>query len=102
MNYEIKLLTIVHADLREAKKWYSDKSKALAEAFKTAVDKEIDYIGKYPEHYQKKYQELRQSLVTRFPYAIYYLLDEAQKRIVIIGLLHTSRNPEIISKRVPK
>ncbi|HLS30345.1 MAG TPA: type II toxin-antitoxin system RelE/ParE family toxin [Flavobacteriaceae bacterium] len=102
MGYEIKLLPIVHTDLREAKKWYSDKSKALGEDFKTEVNKEINYIGKYPQHYQKKYKELRQSLVIRFPYAIYYLFDKAQKRILVLGLLHTSRNPEIIRKRISK
>ncbi|WP_139856475.1 type II toxin-antitoxin system RelE/ParE family toxin [Aequorivita sinensis] len=100
MDYEIKLLPIVQNDLRKAKKWYSDKNKALGEEFKVAVNKEINYIGKYPEHYQRKYKELRQSLVIRFPYAIYYLLDEAQKRIVVFGLLHTSRNPEIIRNRM--
>jgi plasmid stabilization system protein ParE len=100
MGYEIKLLPIVYTDLRKAKKWYSDKSKALGEEFKTEVNKEIDYIGKHPEHYQRKYKELRQSLVIRFPYAIYYLLEEAQKRVIVFGLLHTSRNPEIIRKRI--
>jgi len=68
---EIKLLPIVYTDLRKAKKWYSDKSKALGEEFKTEVNKEIDHIGKYPEHYQRNYKELRQSLVIRFPYAIF-------------------------------
>lgn len=29
MDYEIKLLPIVQNDLRKAKKWYSDKNKAL-------------------------------------------------------------------------
>ncbi|WP_236636836.1 type II toxin-antitoxin system RelE/ParE family toxin [Sinomicrobium soli] len=74
----------------------------MAEDFKAEVDKEIDYIGEYPEHYQRKYKELRQSLVTRFPYAIFYLVEEEQKRIIIFGVLHTSRNPEIIRKRITK
>jgi len=48
MGYEIKLLPIVYTDLKKAKKWYSDKSMALGEEFKTEVNKEIDYIGKHP------------------------------------------------------
>ncbi|MEL4309157.1 type II toxin-antitoxin system RelE/ParE family toxin [Joostella sp. CR20] len=102
MSYKIKLLPIVHTDLRKAKKWYHEKSETLAQEFKTEVNKEIDYIGEYPEHYQRKYKELRQSLVTRFPYAIFYLVEEEQKRIVVFGVLHTSRNPEIIRSRVKK
>ena len=102
MSYKIKLLPIVHTDLRKAKKWYHEKSETLAKEFKTEVDKEIDYIGDYPEHYQRKYKELRQSLVTRFPYAIFYLVEEKQKRIIVFGILHTSRNPEIVRKRINK
>lgn len=102
MSYKIKLLPIVLTDLREARKWYHQKSEALAKEFKTEVSKEIDYIGKFPEHYQLKYRDLRQSLVTRFPYAIFYLVEEEQKRIIVFGVLHTSRNPEIIRYRIKK
>ncbi len=102
MSYTVKLLPIVYKDLQKAKKWYHNKSKALSKEFKIEVDKEIDYIGKTPEHYQLKYKELRQSLITRFPYAIFYLVEEKQKRIVVFGVLHTSRNPEIVRKRLSK
>jgi len=102
MAYKIKLLPRVHSDLRKAKKWYQEKSETLAKEFKREVNNEIEYIGEYPEHYQRKYKDLRQSLITRFPYAIFYLVEERQKQIVIFGILHTSRNPEIIRKRVKK
>jgi toxin ParE1/3/4 len=102
MSYKIKLLPIVHTDLRKAKKWYNEQREELGEEFKAEVNKEIDYIGEYPQHYQRKYKELRQSLVTRFPYAIFYLVEEEQKRIVIFGVLHTRRNPEIARNRMSK
>ena len=102
MSYKIKLLPIVHTDLRKAKKWYHQKNETLANEFKIEVNKEIDYIGEYPEHYQLKYKGLRQSLVTRFPYAIFYLVQEELKCIIIFGVLHTSRDPEIVSRRISK
>ena len=102
MGYKIKLLPIVHTDLRNAKKWYQEKSEKLAQEFKVEVNKEIDYIGEYPEHYQQKYKNLQQSLITRFPYVIFYLVEEEQKQIVVFGILHTSRNPEIVKKRITK
>ena len=102
MSYKIKLLPIVHTELRKTKKWYADKNEVLANDFKTEVDKEIDYIGKFPENSQRKYKELRRSLVSRFPYAIFYLVKEKQKQIIVLGVLHTSRNPEIIRKRINK
>jgi plasmid stabilization system protein ParE len=100
MSYELKLLPIAFKDLKEAKKWYVAKNETLAEEFKQEVNKKINYIKQYPEHYQFKYKEVRQSLVARFPYAIFYLVDEELKRVVVFGILHTSRNPDIARKRI--
>lgn len=99
MSYSIKVLPEAYNDLVKAKKWFQEKSENLAEEFKLEVNKEIDYIGANPESYQRKYKELRQSLVTRFPYAIFYLVEESLKQVVVVGVLHTRRNPEIIRKR---
>ncbi len=100
MSYRVKLLPIVYKDLQKAKKWYQDKSEELAEDFKSSVNSEINYISQYPQHYQRKYKELRQSLVTRFPYAIFYKIEEAKKQVIVFGVLHTSRNPEVARKRI--
>jgi len=100
MSYRIKLLPIAYKDLQEAKNWYNEQKENLGEEFKKAVIAEIDYIKDYPEHYQRKYKELRQSLVTRFPYAIFYLVEKSNKRIIIFGVLHTSRDPETASNRI--
>lgn len=81
-------------------KWYQNKNEALAKEFKEEVNKEIDYIAAHQEHYQLKYKALRQSLVTRFPYAIFYLVEEKQNQIIVFGILHTSRNPEKVRKRL--
>jgi len=100
MSYSVKLLSIAYKDLQQAKKWYNEKRENLGEEFKRAVIAEIDYIKGYPENYQRKYKELRQSIVTRFPYAIFYLIDESNERIIIFGVLHTSRNPEVARNRI--
>jgi len=100
MSYRIKLLPAVHTDLRKAKKWYNEKNTELGKDFKIEVDKEINYIGEYPEHYQRKHKELRQSLVTRFPYAIFYQVEESKKQVIIFGVLHTRRDPEIVRSRI--
>lgn len=103
MKYKVKLLPVVRStDLRKAKKWYKDINEDLAKDFKKRVDEEIDYIGNYPEHYQRKYKELRQSLVSRFPYAIFYRFEKEENLIIIFGVLHTSRNPELARKRFKK
>jgi toxin ParE1/3/4 len=100
IKYKLKLLPAVYQDLRKAKKWYLNINTELGEDFKSKVNDEFDYIKDYPKHYQKKYGDLRQALVTRFPYTIYYLIDEELKRIVVIGVLAQKQSFDRIKKRL--
>lgn len=92
MAYSVKLLPVVRKDLETAKRWYNLKKNNLGDEFREEVKKEIDF----PKHYQVKYKDLHQSVVQRFPYSIFYMIEESRKRVVIFGILHTSRNSEII------
>lgn len=58
MSYTIRLLPVVRQDLQGAKKWYNDQKAHLGEGFKLQVNKEIDYIEEFPEHYQRRNKEL--------------------------------------------
>ena len=98
--YKVKLLPITRTDLQKAKKWYNEQRSELGEEFKHEVNKEMDYISTYPLHYQTKYKEVRVSYVTRFPYGIFYLIEEVKKQIVILGVLHNKRNTNIIQQRI--
>lgn len=102
MSYTVKILPIAYRDARDAKKWYNKQREGLGDEFKVEVNKEIQYIREYPEHYQVRYKQLRQSLVNRFPYLIFYILEEENNRIVILGILHAKRNPELIRKRMDR
>lgn len=62
----------------------------------------MEYIGKNPYHFQTKYKEIRVSYTIRFPYGIYYLINESKKQIVIIGVFHNKQNPAIAQKRITK
>lgn len=102
MIYAVKLLPAVHIDLRQARQWYNEQSENLGDDFKAEVNAEITYIANNPDSYQIKFNTLRQSLVNRFPYAIYYMTDDEKQLIIIFGILHTKRNPKTIIKRTSK
>jgi toxin ParE1/3/4 len=102
MKYKLKLLPVVYQDLRKAKKWYLGINTELGEDFKLKVNEEFDYIKQFPKHYQKKYEELRQAIVTRFPYTVYYLIEEDLKLVVVIGVLAQKQSFDKIKKRLKK
>lgn len=99
MWYSVKLLPIAYQDLKNAKKWYDEQQESLGEEFKISFNNEIEYIRKYPEHNEQVLHDLRRSLLGRFPYAVFYLIEKNKGQITVLGVLHTSRNPEIIENR---
>ena len=78
-------------DLAEAHDWYESKVTALGSEFLLAIDAALSSIQRTPELYQVVYKNLRRALIRRFPYGIFYLVEET--RIVVIAVMHARRDP---------
>jgi plasmid stabilization system protein ParE len=79
-------------DILEAAKWYDNNLKGLGESFLGSVDSAIYSVQQNPEAYPKVYKELRRILLKKFPFGIFYLIEE--NNIVIVAVFHASRNPK--------
>lgn len=77
-------------DILEAAKWYDNNLKGLGESFINSIDSAIHSIQQNPEAYPKVYKELRRILIKKFPFGIFYLIENSQ--IIVIAVLHASRN----------
>jgi toxin ParE1/3/4 len=55
------------------------------------VDVTFDRIRRMPLVSAPKYKDVRRVLLKRFPYAVFYHVDDNQ--ITIIAVYHTSRDP---------
>jgi len=51
-------------------------------------------IPRNPFLYRKIYKDFRCTLLRRFPYAIYFRIED--DKVVVLGLFHCARNPVII------
>jgi toxin ParE1/3/4 len=80
----------------EAFHWYQEKLTGLGEDFLICLDACITSIIANPNLYQKKYLDIRMGIIEKFPYGIYYIIDD--DTIVVLAILHFSRNPEIPEK----
>lgn len=97
MNYKLVIKSEAENDLDEAIKWYKEQSENLSLQLLNEIEETIYKIQKYPEHYQKRYKEIRIIFTRKFPYGIYYTLEE--ETIFIHAILHNKQNPKSISKR---
>jgi len=92
-------LSRARKDLRDAANWYDKQQPGLGKRFTHAIRSKLVLIGENPYLYAVRYKKVRTALVWRFPFMIHFRIDERQKIAVIIGVWHTSKDPEKIQAR---
>ncbi|MFI5139463.1 MAG: type II toxin-antitoxin system RelE/ParE family toxin [Sphingobacteriales bacterium] len=85
----------VKIDLIEAKSWYKNQKAGLEKDFAREVKACLQRLQKNPLHYEIKYRHVRTAFTAIFPYAIHFYIDDTKQQIVIIAIIHQSRNPAL-------
>ena len=86
----------VQSDLRFAFDWYEEQRAGLGGEFRAAVQATFRTIELHPEIFSSVYDDVRRAVLTRFPFAVFYLVEP--KRVVVLRVLHTARNPALWPK----
>ena len=81
-------------DIRDAYEWYEDKRENLGKSFILDVELTLDRIEENSELYELVFESTRRSLCRRFPYAIYFIVDN-----INIAVLHQRRRPSVWQNR---
>jgi plasmid stabilization system protein ParE len=81
----------------EAADWYERHRAGLGRRFIAAVQHVLEQAAQNPQRYAVVFRDVREGLVRRFPYCVYYR-DEG-KRIVVLAVFHASRDPSIWQSR---
>ena len=81
-------------DLRAAKQYYEEQQAGLGRELRQALDVVFRRLQTFPRSAPAVagYPGVRRALVARFPFAIFYV--ERAKRIVVLRILHTARDPK--------
>ncbi|MFH1066995.1 MAG: type II toxin-antitoxin system RelE/ParE family toxin [bacterium] len=94
MKYSLIIHPRAEADLAKTFLWYESKGVGLGSQFIYNVEAAVAFISRHPLALRKYYKEYRRALVRRFPYGVFYVVDEAQ--ISILSVMHLAQNPEQI------
>lgn len=86
------------ADIEEAALWYEDQRLGLGERFTGELFDLIHRIAEFPLQFPVIGRSVRRGLLQRFPYAVYFLVDEGP--VVVIAVLHQRRDPAVWKRRV--
>ena len=95
MTYTLRFIPEIEEDVINGYVWYETKSRGLGEDFLRMFYACVNEIPWNPLLYPKVYQDFRRRLLRRFPYAIYFMIENEQ--IIVFGLFHCARNPQSIN-----
>ncbi|MFK7832418.1 MAG: type II toxin-antitoxin system RelE/ParE family toxin [Winogradskyella sp.] len=90
MVFEIKLSELSKVDLKEARDYYSVISSGLLKRFDIEISENIERIAINPQHFQKRYRNIKIVFTKTFPFGIHYLVDK--KTVYVQRILHQKRH----------
>ena len=98
MSLAISFHRAANSEFIEASAWYEEKRAGLGAEFITEVESCLSVAAEYPMRYTVVYKEIRRIAVNKFPYNIYFRVET--RRIVVLAVFHSRRNPSIWKSRV--
>lgn len=84
-------------DLSDAYVWYESQVSGLGEEFIIGVDASIHTIRRNPEIFQVVHRDIRRSLMRRFPFGIFFIIEPDHIRV--LAVFHAHRDPKIWGKK---
>ena len=85
----------------DATQYYAGISTSLAIGFVSQVEEGINLILLYPRAWQPIEEDIRRHLVKRFPFGIYYTIEN-NENLIIQAVMHLSRKPGYWKARILK
>ncbi len=86
----IVVLSEAQAELREAVRWYKQRSSQVARKFALSIRSAVFAIREHPDRYARWGDVYRHYLIDGFPYFVAY--RSTPEEIVIVAIRHTSQD----------
>jgi toxin ParE1/3/4 len=77
--------------------WYEHERPGLGREFLSELRATYDRIAQWPLTYQHLRSGIRRALLRRFPYAVYFAVED--DAVVVVAVLHVARDPAVWQRR---
>lgn len=91
MKYRLLIRRPAKNDLRHAARWYEGQSAGLGRELVAEVEAALNRIVENPLQYQTIYRDVRRAIPHKFPYGVFYRIE--QNDIVVLAIVHLHRDP---------
>lgn len=93
MTYEIVVSPRAQKEIENAIDYYALYSKDAPRIFISKVSDAYHVLQTKP-FFKVQYKNIRALKINKFPYCLYFIIDEEKARIRILTCFHTKRNPK--------
>ena len=100
MSLKAVLTEEAQSDIQKATFWYEAQSLGLGKQYIKSVRLAIKSIRNTPFGFAVRFGNFRAIPLNKFPYLLYYQIDEKESLILVFAVLHTHSLPENFHKRV--
>ena len=95
---EAEIHPLAARELDAAVEFYEEQVHGLGRRFLDAVEKSIEQILQFPEACPVIGDTVRQKPISRFPYSLFYSLEE--DRVLFVAVAHQKRKPGYWTERL--
>lgn len=97
MTPEVLISREARTDISEAIAGFRDISPTLSLRFGAELERIYANAADFPEMYPVVYKTFRRALLRKFPYSVFYIVEESA--ILIIGVVHQAREESTWKRR---
>lgn len=91
MKHRLVLRARVLGDVERAGRHYESQREGLGADFVASIEHAIASIQSGPLRYPEVHRGVRRILAQRFPYAVFFTLDD--RTVVVLAVLHQATDP---------
>lgn len=99
-NFAVRILTGADVDIEQAIEWYEHQKTGLGYVFYQSFRETVHRLADNPFLFQTHFLFVRRATFDRFPYHIFYAIDEYNEVVEVIAVLHQAINPKELRKRI--
>jgi hypothetical protein len=102
VEYKVRFNKSARTAIAEARNWYRQISPVLANRLNEEVTSVVASVMKSPAAYSIRFESVRRINLIKFPYALFYLIDEEHKWIVFTNFFHVKRDMPYKDQGIPE
>lgn len=100
MAYQLLVNRKAEKDIEETIDWYEAQSIGLGIEFLLEFISITPTIAKQPSFFTLKNPPYRRALMKKFPYAIWFAINDNKNEVIVLAVWNVKRDPEKLKQRL--